>query len=69
MSYSESELYFSNPSSPFASIFSESESDDSESHFNLVFINLGICAFLFYIYTFLNKLANGFFYLLSKQNQ
>ena len=41
---------------------SESESDDSESEsdFNSVFMNLDICIFWFYIYTFLNKLADGF---------
>ena len=44
---------------------SESESDDfddyeSESDFNLVFMNLDICIFWFSIYTFLNKLADGF---------
>ena len=44
MSYSESEPD-SNLSSTFASIFSESESDDSESDFNSVFMNLGIYFF------------------------
>ena len=44
ISYSESEPD-SNSSSVFASIFSESESDDSESDFNSVFMNLGIYFF------------------------
>ena len=41
---------------------SETRSDDyeSESDFNLVFMNLDICIFWFSIYTFLNKLADGF---------
>ena len=69
MSYSESEPDFSNSSSTFASIFSKSESNNSESDFNSVFMNLGICVFLPYIYTLLNKLVDDFFYLLSKQNQ
>ena len=68
MSYSESEPDFSNSSSNFASIFLKSESD-SESYFNSVFMNLGVCVFLPYIYTLLNKLVDDFFYLLSKQNQ
>ena len=40
----------------------ESESDDyeSESDFNLVFMNLHICIFWFYIYSFLNKFVDGF---------
>ena len=51
MSYSESEPYFSNfvinLSSNFDPIFSysKSESDDSESDFSSVFINLDICIF------------------------
>ena len=67
MSYSESEPDFSNfvinSLSTFAPIFSESksESDDSESDFSSVFINLGVCLFLSYIYTLLNKLVGGFF--------
>ena len=48
---------------------SKSESDDSESDFSSVFINLAFVFFLPYIYTLLNKLAHGFFYLFSKQNQ
>ena len=69
MSYLESESD-SNSLSIFVSIFSKSESkSDSESDFNSVFMNLGICVFLFYIYTLLNKLVDDFFYLLSKQNQ
>ena len=69
MSYSESEPD-SNSLSIFASIFCKSKSkSDSESDFNSVFINLGICVFLPYIYTLLNKLVDNFFYLLSKQNQ
>ena len=65
MYYSEPEPDFSNSSSTFASIFSESESDDSESDFNSVFMNLDICVFLPYIYTLLNKLADDFFYQFS----
>ena len=55
MFYSESEPDFSNFAinslSTFAPIFSESksESDDSESDFNSVFINFDICVFLPYI--------------------
>ena len=68
MSYSESESepdFFN-----FVPIFSESKSEsDSESDFNSVYMNLGICVFLTYIYTLLNKPVDGFFYLLSKQNQ
>ena len=49
MSYSELEPDFSdfviNSLSTFAPIFSESESDDSESDFNSAFINLDICIF------------------------
>ena len=69
MSYSESEPDFSNfvinSLSTFVPIFSESksesESDDSESDFGSVFINLDICIFLPYIYTLLNKPADDFF--------
>ena len=67
MSYSESEPDFSNSSSTFASSFSKSKSD-SESDFNSVFMTLGTCVFLHYIYTLLNKL-DDFLNLLSKQNQ
>ena len=58
ISYSESELDFSNSLSTPAPIFSESESesDDCESDFNSVFINLGICIFLPYKNTFLLKI-------------
>ena len=44
-------------------IFSESksESDDPESDFSSVSINLDICIFLPCIYTLLNKLADEFF--------
>ena len=66
MSYSESEPNFSDSSSTFALSFSKSKSEsDSESYFNSVFINLGICVFVPYIYTLLNKLEDDFFYLLS----
>ena len=67
MSYSESEPDFSNLSSTSVSIFSESESDDCESDFNSVFMNLGICVF-FTLYLH-SSLVEDFFYLLSKQNQ
>ena len=47
MSYSESEPDFSNSLSTLVPIFSEfkSESDDSESYLNSVFINLDVCSF------------------------
>ena len=71
MSYSESEPDFANSLSNLAPIFSESksESDDSGSDFNSVFINLDIAFFWSNIYTLLNKLADDFFYKFSKQNQ
>ena len=63
MTCSESETDFSNfvinSLSTFAPIFSES--DDSESGFNSVFMNLDICVFLLYICILLNKLADHFF--------
>ena len=59
MSFLESEPDFYNfainSASNFVSIFSESksESDDSESDFNLVFINLDICIFFaLYLHSF-----------------
>ena len=61
--YSESEPDFSN--FDINSLSSKSESDDSESDFNSVFINFDICVFLPYIYTLLNKLADDFFYQFS----
>ena len=63
MPYSELELDFFN--FVINSLSSKSESDDSESDFGLVFINLNICIFLSYIYTLLNKLADDFFYQYS----
>ena len=49
MNYSESEPDFSNFAinslSTFAPIFSESESDDTESDFSSVFMNLDVCVF------------------------
>ena len=63
MPYSELELDFFN--FVINSLSSKSESDDSESDFSLVFINLDICIFLPYIYTLLNKLADNFFYRYS----
>ena len=74
LTYSESEPDFSNFAinslSTFVPIFSESKSEsDAESYFNSVFMNLGICVFLSYIYTLLNKPVDDFFCLLSKQNQ
>ena len=67
MSDSESEPDFSNSSLTFASIFSKSKSEsDSESDLNSVFIKLGICVFLFYIYTLLNKLVDDFFLSIVK---
>ena len=61
MFYSESESDFSNFVINSLSSKSKSESDDSESDFNSVFINFDICVFLPYIYTLLNKLADDFF--------
>ena len=53
MFYSES---LSEPDSDFAinslSTFSESESDDSESDFSSVFMNLDICVFFYPIFAF-----------------
>ena len=43
------------------SLSSKSVSDDSESDFSPVFMNLDICVFLPYIYNLLNKLADDFF--------
>ena len=54
---------FSNP------IFSKSKSEDSDSDFKSVFMNLDICIFSPYSYTHLNKLADDIFHLFSKQNQ
>ena len=57
MSYSESEPDFSNFAinslSTFAPIFSKSksESDDSESDFSLVFMNIGNCVFSLYLHS------------------
>ena len=74
MFYSESKPDFSNfginALSTFAPTFSESksESDDYEADFSSVFMNQDICIFLPCIYTLLNKLADDFFYLFSKQN-
>ena len=72
MSHSEWEPDFSNfainSASNFDLTFSESKSEcyDSESDFNSVFMNLDICAFLPYIYTLLNKLADDFFLSIFK---
>ena len=38
---------------------------ESESDFSSMFMNLNICIFLPYIYTFLNKFADNFFYQFS----
>ena len=59
MPYSESEPDFSN--FVINSLSSKSESDDSESDFNSVFVNLDIYIFWLYIYILLNKLADDFF--------
>ena len=73
MSHSESksEPDFShfaiNSLSTFVPIFSESKSEsDAESYFNSVFMNLGICVFLSYIYALLNKLADDLFLSIAK---
>ena len=60
MSYSESESDFCN-FDIFSVSKSESESDDSESDFSSVFINLDICIFLPYIYTLLLNLQMIFY--------
>ena len=72
MLYSESlsepdSSFVINLASNFDPTFSESksESDDPESDFSSVFMNLDICIFLPYIYTLLNKLADDFFYQFS----
>ena len=54
--YSESESNFSNFVINSLSSKSKSESDDSESGFNSVFMNFDICVFLPYIFTLLNNL-------------
>ena len=63
MPYSESEPDFSN--FVINSLSPKSESDDSESDFNSVFVNLDIYIFWLYIYTLLNKRADDFFYQYS----
>ena len=68
MSYSESDSNFSiNSASNFD--FSSESNSESESDLSSVFMNLDICVFLPYIYILLNKFADDFFYLFSKQNQ
>ena len=62
MSYSESDFNFAINS---LSIFSESESDHSESDFNSSFMNLDICIFFPYVYTILNKKFNRYIDLAS----
>ena len=67
MSYSESESdsnFAINSPSNFAPIFSESksESDDSESDFSLVFMNLDVCCFFLpYTSTLLKKFVDDFY--------
>ena len=71
MSYSESEPdpnFVINSLSNFDPTFfeSKSESDDSESDFSLVFMNLDICCFFLpYISTLLKKFVDDFFYQFS----
>ena len=63
-SLSEPDFNFAiNSASKFAPAFSESKSksDESESDFSSVFMNLEICIFIFYIYTLLNKIADDFY--------
>ena len=60
MTYSESEPDFLN--FVINSLLSKSESDDSESDFSSVFMNLDIWGFLPYIYALLNKLVDDLFY-------
>ena len=70
MTYSESEPesdfnFAINSASDFDSTFESGSESDSESDFSSVFMNLGVCIFSPYIYTLLNKLADGFFYQFS----
>ena len=64
MTYSESELDFTFLINSVSDFDSDSESD-SESDFSSVFMNLGICIFLFFICNPLNKPADDFFYPFS----
>ena len=61
MTYSESESDFQFAINSASDFDSTSESG-SESDFSSVFMNLGVCIFLPYIYTLLNKLADVFFF-------
>ena len=65
MTYSQSELDFSfatNSASDFDSTPESGFESESESDFSSVFINLDICIFSPYIYSLLNKPAEGLFY-------
>ena len=62
MSYSESEPDFNFAINSASNFDSSSESNsESESDFSSAFMDLDICTFLLYIYTLLNKPADGFF--------
>ena len=64
MTYSESEAdsnFAINLLLTFAPIFSESKSDESESDFSPVIINLDFCIFLA-LYLHSSKLVDDFFY-------
>ena len=68
MAYSESELDFNfviNSASDFDSTSESGSESESESDFSSALMNLDICNFLPYIYTLLNKLADGFFHPFS----
>ena len=66
MTYSESELGLNFVINSASDFHSTSEFDSEyESVFSSVFMNLDICIFLTYIYTLLNKPADGFFYQFS----
>ena len=69
MTYSESESDFSFAINSASDFDSTSETDyESESDYDSVFMNLDICIFWPYICILLNKLADDFFDLFSKQN-
>ena len=66
--YSESESDFNlaiNSAPDFDSTSESGSESGSESDFSSVFMNLGVCIFSPYIYTLLDKLADGFCYQFS----
>ena len=65
MTYSESELDFNFATNSASDFDYTSESgSESQSDFSSVFMNLDIVFFSLYIYTLLNKLADGFLSIL-----